>query len=94
MKDVALCASSGVDPELFFPEQGGSSLQAKAICASCPVMQECRETAVRGPAWLQGVWGGTTPLERDRIRKRLRIAPARDPRATRNGLFRENRQAS
>jgi WhiB family redox-sensing transcriptional regulator len=37
---------------------------AKAVCASCPVMQECRQHAltVREP---YGVWGGMTEDERE-----------------------------
>ena len=59
------------DPTLFFHPEGergparrNRDSAAKAICASCPVMLECREhaLAVREP---YGVWGGTTESERD-----------------------------
>ena len=29
------------DPEAFFPEKGGSTREAKRICAACPVREEC-----------------------------------------------------
>ncbi|MDF5751340.1 WhiB family transcriptional regulator [Spongiactinospora sp. TRM90649] len=57
------------DPELFFPlspspEQEAS---AKAVCARCQVMDECRAYALRaGEA--EGIWGGLTPQERRRSR--------------------------
>lgn len=35
--------------------------QAKAICATCPVIEECREY---GQGERYGVWGGLTPKER------------------------------
>lgn len=39
---------------------------AKAVCATCPVVQACLDHAlkVREP---YGVWGGTTPEERESI---------------------------
>lgn len=58
------------DPTLFFHPEGerGSARRrraeaAKAICATCPVMQTCREhsLAVREP---YGVWGGLSEEER------------------------------
>ena len=65
MKDRALCAEPGTDPGLWFsgPEATG---HAKAICSSCPVVDECLELAL---GWhpVEGVWGGTTIGERNRI---------------------------
>lgn len=29
------------DPNIFFPEKGGSTREAKRICSSCEVRQEC-----------------------------------------------------
>ncbi|MGN9836628.1 WhiB family transcriptional regulator [Nonomuraea sp. H19] len=61
------CRSS--DPDLFFPP-APSPLQearAKAVCAGCQVMKECRAYALRaGEA--EGIWGGLTPEERRRAR--------------------------
>ncbi len=41
--------------------------KAKAICADCPVIVQCREEGRREE---HGVWFGTTPVERRRLRKR------------------------
>lgn len=66
-------ACRGLDSEVFFHPDGqrGSARtvrehNAKLICASCPVMQQCREHAlrVREP---YGVWGGLTEDEREAI---------------------------
>jgi WhiB family redox-sensing transcriptional regulator len=37
--EAALCAQ--VDPELFFPEVGQPTKEAKAVCAACPVRVAC-----------------------------------------------------
>ena len=63
-------ACRDVDDTLFFHPEGerGSARRrraeaAKAICAACPVLMECREAAlrVREP---YGVWGGMSEEER------------------------------
>ncbi len=57
----ALCAQ--VDPELFFPEKGGSTREAKRVCGLCEVRARCLEYALaHGERF--GVWGGVS--ERDR----------------------------
>ena len=61
------------DPELFFHPEGergparrNRDAAAKAICASCPVLRQCREHAlvVREP---YGVWGGLTEDDRESV---------------------------
>jgi WhiB family redox-sensing transcriptional regulator len=64
-------ACRGMDPERFYlPEKIRGSHKrsheaaAKAICLVCPVMAACLNWAVSvGEPY--GVWGGTTPEERD-----------------------------
>jgi WhiB family transcriptional regulator, redox-sensing transcriptional regulator len=66
--DEASCR--GGDPaviRLFFPDKGGSLQRAKAVCADCPVRIPCLEHALERPE-LQGIWGGATEPERDRMR--------------------------
>lgn len=58
-------ACRGVDPELFFPPQGGSVAAPKAVCTECPVRVECFDY---GASERFGVWGGATERERRRIR--------------------------
>lgn len=77
--DNAACRVPGTDPELFFPvsETGMAHrqvTQAKAVCGRCPVAEQCLEWAVR-TGEPEGIWGGTTPGERRRLRRRrLRAA--------------------
>jgi WhiB family transcriptional regulator, redox-sensing transcriptional regulator len=63
-----LAACSRADPELFFPvSRSGPSLdqvtQAKAICAGCPVRQQCLAFAL-DTRQDHGVWGGMSEEER------------------------------
>ncbi len=62
----ARCAE--VDPEIFFPERGGSSKAARAVCAQCSVRAQCLEYALNNKEQF-GIWGGTSERERRRIRK-------------------------
>ena len=64
-----LCAET--DPEAFFPEKGGSTRDAKRVCASCPVRQECLEYAL-GNDERFGIWGGLSERERRRVRLQRR----------------------
>lgn len=67
-------ACRGVDPALFFPERGASTREAKAICAECPVREQCRDYAL-DTNQKHGIWGGLSERERRRIRsKRFREA--------------------
>lgn len=56
----ALCAE--VDPDLWFPDRGGRSLDAKRVCRRCPVAGPCLDYALEYP--VHGIWGGTTVEER------------------------------
>jgi WhiB family redox-sensing transcriptional regulator len=58
----------GVDPELFFPERGESTREAKEVCRGCAVRQDCLEYALGVPEKF-GRWGGLSELERRRIRR-------------------------
>lgn len=42
--------------------------EAIAICEGCPIRERCREYAIESNQ-LFGVWGGTIPYERYKIRK-------------------------
>jgi WhiB family redox-sensing transcriptional regulator len=67
----ANCA--GVDPDLFFPERGASTREAKAVCRACVVRQECLEYAlVNGEKF--GIWGGLSERERRRLRRQRAVA--------------------
>jgi WhiB family transcriptional regulator, redox-sensing transcriptional regulator len=63
----SLCAQT--DPEAFFPEKGGSTRDAKKICASCEVRSSCLEYALENDERF-GIWGGLSERERRKLRKR------------------------
>lgn len=62
----SLCAQT--DPEAFFPEKGGSTRDAKRICASCEVRAQCLEYALENDERF-GIWGGLSERERRKLRK-------------------------
>ena len=64
----SLCAQT--DPEAFFPEKGGSTRDAKKICASCEVRTQCLEYALANDERF-GIWGGLSERERRKLRKRV-----------------------
>lgn len=64
--DRAACLN--IDPDIFFPERGESAKPAKRVCSQCPVVQQCLDYALTLPEDRLGVFGGTTPRERSRIR--------------------------
>jgi len=59
---------------VFFPVSDTFAGEAKEICATCPVADACLEYAIatRQP---DGVWGGMTAVERQRlVRRRQKTA--------------------
>ena len=65
-QDQANCL--GVDPDLFFPERGASTREAKEVCRGCVVREECLEFALQNGEKF-GIWGGLSERERRRIRR-------------------------
>jgi WhiB family redox-sensing transcriptional regulator len=65
-QERALCAQT--DPEAFFPEKGGSTREAKLICAGCEVRAECLEYALAFDERF-GIWGGLSERERRRLKR-------------------------
>ena len=74
--EEALCAQS--DPETWFLEKGDKGHAAREICGRCTVRDQCLDLALTLEAeWgvsRHGIWGGTTPGERDVIARRRRAA--------------------
>ncbi|GAA4620072.1 WhiB family transcriptional regulator [Saccharopolyspora hordei] len=66
-QERALCAQT--DPEAFFPEKGGSTREAKRICAGCEVRSECLEYALQHDERF-GIWGGLSERERRKLKRR------------------------
>lgn len=64
----ALCAQ--VDGDLFFPEKGGSTRDAKMICRRCPVRDQCLDYALANEERF-GIWGGHSERERRAMNRRI-----------------------
>ncbi len=65
----------GVDPDLFFPERGASTKEAKGVCRGCVVREDCLEYALENGEKF-GIWGGLSERERRRIRRQRALARA------------------
>ena len=66
-------ACRGVGPEAFYPPAGARETatthpyrDARKVCATCPVVDECRQA---GQSESHGLWGGQSPGERRRVRR-------------------------
>jgi WhiB family redox-sensing transcriptional regulator len=68
-------ACAGADPDWFFPEKRDpwKVANAKRVCNGCPVLEPCRDYAMP-KRLLDGIWGGLTAGERDRLRRANRRA--------------------
>lgn len=66
-RDFARCQES--DPDLFFPEIGDKAREAVAICAGCPVRNQCLNYAITHNERF-GIWGGLSRHERQRWKRR------------------------
>lgn len=60
-------ACKGMDVNMFFPEPGfngnADAQKARAICATCPVKQQCLDDAIIYQ-YEQGIFGGMSQKER------------------------------
>lgn len=86
--DEAACRTA--DPDLFFPKDHRRAvvplitMQAKAYCHACPVIDDCLRFALQRPE-SHGVWGGLDEDERQLIRRReQRRARRRAARASKS----------
>jgi WhiB family redox-sensing transcriptional regulator len=67
----AICTQA--DRDVWYPDHHALIAEAKRICAACPVQAECLNYALSAAdTWrgvTTGIWGGTTPRERSRLRQ-------------------------
>lgn len=62
-------ACVGEPQDTFFPTERSHAVEAKKICATCPVREQCFAYAMELNIQ-HGIWGGTSAHERNRIRRR------------------------
>lgn len=60
-----LCATGDHDRELWFPETPGQATKARQVCATCPVVGDCRDAFLTAPVvglarqeMDRGIWAG------------------------------------
>jgi len=69
-REAAACLETR-DEVSFFPDKEDlvGIVKAKAVCSTCPVADECLSWAIETNQ-ADGVWGGHTPKERRKLRRR------------------------
>lgn len=87
---MADAACKDYPTDLFFPAKGGTAVEqveyAKAICASCFVLQDCRDFILADHPRYEddyGIYAGLTPEDRHRVRFDARNKRQRDRRRQR-----------
>lgn len=77
-KDYELAQCSDMDSDLFFPENERVVPKEVAIaCGSCVLREECLNYALTSGQI--GIWGGTSEIQRRRIRRRNIYHASRNP---------------
>lgn len=71
-KADGICAQ--VDPDLWYPEKGGSTKKAKKVCSNCPVREQCLNYAMDHNERF-GIWGGYSERERRKLNRGIDITP-------------------
>jgi WhiB family transcriptional regulator, redox-sensing transcriptional regulator len=62
----------------WFPERGEDVRPLKAVCETCPVRLPCLDA---GMAEQEGIWGGTSGIQRKRLRRSSAPADRREEAA-------------
>ena len=72
LHDRGACARVD-DPDIFFPPRGSNGIEAKRVCATCRVRDECLDYALDyGEKY--GIWGGLNREERAAVKRTRRVA--------------------
>jgi WhiB family redox-sensing transcriptional regulator len=83
-----LAACRGLDPDLFFPARGDSftARNAQAVCAACPVAEQCLEFAIE-VGETEGIWGGLSgrQLRQERQRRSGGVRTGPKPQPIKHG---------
>ena len=61
------------DSDIFFSEEIADQEKAISLCAQCPVLEACLNYAIKNEMY--GIWGATTPTERQALRSVPFISP-------------------
>lgn len=69
-------ACAGINTEMFYEDQirtpnSALTQQFRQLCSGCEILEACGEWAIKHERW--GFWAGTTPADREQIRKKKNI---------------------
>jgi hypothetical protein len=83
---AGLCASGEHDPDLWTSSSHAERAQAKAICATCPALEACRDWSLSLSVWdTSAIWGGLGAKARIKLKRDRQVyapgAPQAGPRA-------------
>lgn len=68
---IRRAACRDIDAEIFWPtNENDPDPLAAAVCADCPVQEQCLRYAINNGQWV-GFWGGYTPSQRAAIAAEL-----------------------
>ena len=77
---MADAACVGTDPESFFPDPRITPPESVVrVCRGCPVREECLRHALDRP-YLDGIWGGLGPGQRQLLRRSKSTPDYYEPR--------------
>lgn len=62
-----------LNPNIFYPERGTPTGEAKQVCADCPVQPACLMFALDHHEMF-GIWGGKSERQRRDLRRVRRLA--------------------
>lgn len=66
-------ACIGIDTSIFYPDKDIFTREEenmfRRMCTDCPVMMACLEWGLAHERY--GIWGGTTPIQRRSIRRKI-----------------------
>ena len=65
----------GVNPDLFYPQRGQGTREAKEVCRGCVVREQCLEDAI-GRYEKFGIWGGMSERQRRQVRRARALRPS------------------
>lgn len=68
---MRLAACRSMDTEEFYPPRGGDLAGPRAVCAECPVQNECLNYAIENGDHF-GIWGGLSDKQRRKVRRQQR----------------------
>lgn len=66
MEWLRKAACRGMNPTIFFADDGAYYKEAREVCGRCPVAEECLAMILRTPKHCDevGIFGGLTPTQR------------------------------